>query len=216
MVCSGCSTRYAQGLEACPHCGSLERLEEGSPSGSRLPFLEVCCIAAICRAKGTLRRVMLRSPAPGVVELPSLCCTGCGGMLVPVAGWPWPGEEESMPKITVHSGASNAAAEREHQLGEPSDGVEVPADGSESPEITGDGSGQALPPADDSMGEEESSPGNSSEASSEKPPTSEQQSATELPKRARTTASRSKKARAESSTADSTDTSGPETADEES
>lgn len=53
-----------------------------------------------------------------------------------------------MPKITRHGGASSA--EREHPgTGVPMEGVEVPADGTMSPEIVGDGSGEAMPPIEE-------------------------------------------------------------------
>ena len=139
-----------------------------------------------------------------------------------------------MPKSTRAGGASNAAAERdvalppanapepvelperEHQLNGPSEGVEWPADGTESPEIEGDGSGEAPPPievsADGTLSPEvviedgEGEPlsaGSSSETSPERPPTSPETSGSDLPKRAPKTGSRSRKARAGSSTAGS-------------
>ncbi|MGW6502961.1 hypothetical protein [Nonomuraea angiospora] len=124
--------------------------------GSRLPFLDVTCPTAGCRAEGVVRRIHLPMIIPGVVEQPTYRCVPCGAVMLPVDAWPaLAGTEENMPKITAHGGPSNAAAEREHQLDAPSEGVEVPADGTESPEITGDGTGEALPPAE---GEEEPAP----------------------------------------------------------
>ncbi|GAA1749444.1 hypothetical protein GCM10009734_66670 [Nonomuraea bangladeshensis] len=35
-VCLGCSTRFAVGVEACPHCGGTEHEEEGMPKITRL------------------------------------------------------------------------------------------------------------------------------------------------------------------------------------
>ncbi|MET8864667.1 hypothetical protein ABZW11_17155 [Nonomuraea sp. NPDC004580] len=141
-----------------------------------------------------------------------------------------------MPKITRWGGASSAPVvpeqaaggvvqhaplvgedgpppaflpEREHPgTGVPMEGIEVPADGAWSPELVGDGTGEPLPLADESQGEEEPSPGSSSETSPEKPPTSPQTSETAPRKPARTTGSRSKRARGASSTAGSTDGSG--------
>ncbi|MFB4273037.1 hypothetical protein [Nonomuraea sp. GTA35] len=231
LVCSGCSTRYAQDLETCPHCGGRERVEEGSTQGSRLPFLDVTCPTPGCRAEGTVRRVHLRAAALGVVEMPHLLLCACCGAAMPAIR-SWIDEGTDVPKITRHGGPTNAAAdreeenagrppandpateppEREHQLGGPSEGIEMPADGTESPEITGDESGETLPPAEQEG--DESSPWNSSSTSSETPPASEPTSGPAPRKRARTTASRSKAAPTESSTADSTDGSGPETPDE--
>ena len=203
LVCSGCSTRYASGLVCCPHCGSADRVEEGG-GGSRLPYLDMVCLTEDCRAREVVRRVHQRSAAPGVLELPVLACAVCGAVMWAVGGWPVPARiRENMPKITRHGGASNAA-EREHQLDKPTEGVEVPADGTLSPEITGDGTGEALPLI---SGGDEPSPGNSSATSAEKPPTSPETSTADPPKPARTTASRSSKGRTGSSTARSTATS---------
>lgn len=250
MVCSGCSTRYASGLERCPHCGSGERVEEGAAATpTRLPSLDVACTNPECSVAGVRRRVMLRCPVPGVVEMPSsLRCAPCGYEL-------WTSdqrglmEEETMPKVTRHGGPTNAAADREQETadrlpatggtvqavpvvgeddqapavlperehpgtGVPMEGVEVPADGTESPELVGDGSGEALPLVDDSPGEEESSAGNSSSTSAEKPPSSPEKKKTARPRRARTTASPSKADPTASSTADGTDGSGPATPDD--
>jgi hypothetical protein len=238
LVCSDCSTRYAPGTEVCPHCGGRERVEEGSSLGSRLPFLDVTCPLLGCRAEGNVRRVYLRAAAPGVVEMPHrLLCTCCGAAMKALASWI--DKETDVPKVTVHGGPTNAAAEREQEadarppatggvvehlpvVGEgdhvlperehpgtsvPMEGIEVPGDGTESPEITGDGTGEALPPAEQEGGEEPS-PGSNSSTSPEKPQTSGGQSKTGRPKRARTTASPSKPDPGASSTAGSTDTSG--------
>lgn len=180
LVCASCSTRYADGLEACPHCRSTERVKEGG-GGSRLPYLDVVCPTVGCRADVTVRRVYLRTAAPGVVEMPPCGCAVCGAPMAVVSTWRTPPlmkEERDMPKVTVHGGASN----RHEDVPEP----------------------PAEPVAQD---EEEPSPGSSSETSPEKPPTSPETSESVPPKPARTTASRSKRARAGSSTAGSTDTS---------
>jgi hypothetical protein len=188
LVCSGCSTRYAPGLERCPHCGSGERVEEGGPVGSRVPFLDVACPTSGCRAAGVVRRVQLRVAALGVVEMPHLLlCTCCGTAMPAVRSWL--DKEETMPKISRHGGPTNAAADAEEAAG-------------------------AQVPADDRTGEEESSPGNSSSTSAEKPQTNDEPSSPAPQKRARTTASRSKRGRAASSTAAGTASSGPETRDE--
>lgn len=147
LVCSSCSTRYAPGLERCPHCGGLERVEEGAGSGSRLPFLDVACPTQGCRAEGVLRRVHLRLVALGVVEMPHLLlCAVCGAAMPALRSWI--DEEETMPKNTVHGGPTNAAAEREQEGRDVGEAVEWPAHGTPSPEISGDGAGEALPPAD--------------------------------------------------------------------
>lgn len=92
-----------------------------------------------------------------------------------------------MPKITRHGGPTNAADEQP---------VSAPA----KPEA----------PAEVAEQEEGSpSPGNSFETSSPRPETSSAPSVPPLPRRARTTANPSKKARTGSSTAGSTATSGP-------
>lgn len=95
-------------------------------------------------------------------------------------------KEETMPKITVHGGPSNAADEQP---------VSAPAAESEvTPEQV--------------AGEEESSPGSSSETSSPKAESSPETSAPGPQKPARTTGSRSRKGRAGSSTAGSAGGSG--------
>lgn len=183
-VCSGCSTRYAPGLERCPHCSSPERTEEGG-GRSRLPWIEVACPTAACPAAGVARRVYLRQVLPGIVELPSLGCLRCGGAMPAVAWRPPPKEETDMPKITAHGGPTNAA-----EAAVASDAV-----GSDAT-VTVD------------TGGEQPSAGNSSSTSAEKPPSSDDTNEPAPQKPARTTASRSKRARTASSTASSTDTSG--------
>jgi hypothetical protein len=92
-----------------------------------------------------------------------------------------PDEESEMAKVTVHGGASNAAA-------------------------------------DEQEGGEDVSAGSSSSTSSEKEQSSPEPNEQPRPSRAHGTANRSKQARkaAGSSTAEATDTSGPETAADES
>lgn len=89
-------------------------------------------------------------------------------------------EEDDMPKITRHGGASIAGEEPE-----------------------------AAPPVSEQEGGEDVSAGKDSSTSSEKPPTTPEPSGSGTPKRARKTASRSGKARTGSSSARSTD-GGPE------
>lgn len=98
-TCAGCSTQYAVGLNACPHCGSAEREAGGAGSG-RLPlFIAVSCLP--CDRQWNLRLNQVQS---GLIEIPALFCTSCGGRVQVT----WPPVEDSMPKITVHGGASNA------------------------------------------------------------------------------------------------------------
>lgn len=117
-------------------------------------------------------------------------------------------EEDIMPKITVHGGPSDRHAAVELReapgTGVPMEAVEVPADGSWSQPITGDGSGRALPPVENEGGEDVSA-GTSTETSSEKQPTKPEPSAPAAPKPARTTGSRSRKARTGNRSASSTD-----------
>lgn len=179
-TCAGCSTRYAAGLERCPHCGSTEREQA---RGSVLPAITAECRNEGCRAYGQPRQVMLRTVAVGVVEAPgALICTACWWQMHTA---PLRVEEENMPKITVHGGPSNAAEQP----------AEAPAAEPEAPA--------------EAAGEEESSPGSSSETSSPRPETSSAPSSPALPRRARTTANPSKKARTGASTAGGTATSGP-------
>lgn len=30
QICTGCTTAYSAGAQACPHCGSTEQVEQGS------------------------------------------------------------------------------------------------------------------------------------------------------------------------------------------
>ncbi|MET8864666.1 hypothetical protein ABZW11_17150 [Nonomuraea sp. NPDC004580] len=85
LVCSDCSTRYAVGLECCPHCGSACRAEDGEYG--LVPFLDVACGAPECEAFGRVRRVYLRRPVPGVVEMPGpLVCEPCGSAMSALDG----------------------------------------------------------------------------------------------------------------------------------
>lgn len=190
-VCAGCSTRYAVGALRCPHCGSTERAD-GVSVGAVPPMVTVECTTAHdgCRFAGGPRRVRLSLLAPGVVELPTLLCAGCGSTLL--ITWPDPTakEDDTMPKITVHGGSTDAAAD-----------TEAPA---------ADDATSAAPDTD-TEGGEPSSPGNSSSTSTEKPSDTPETSKPAPRKRTRA-ASPSTKGHAENSSAEPADTSGPETA----
>jgi hypothetical protein len=80
---------------------------------SAQPLAEMVCGNGGCPAHGVVRRVMLRTPAPGLVEMPgALLCTGCGFQVAMVRMWEphGSGAEDSMAKITAHGGPTNAAA----------------------------------------------------------------------------------------------------------
>lgn len=102
-TCADCTTQYALDLAACPHCGGSNYAEEGVVT-KRLPLFVSLSCAGCGRGPWTVR---LTNVSSGLVELPTLACASCGSR-VPVT---WPPEEEPMPKITVHSGASNAREE---------------------------------------------------------------------------------------------------------
>ncbi|MFD7794326.1 hypothetical protein [Streptomyces sp. NPDC059759] len=164
-TCADCTATYAVGVEQCPQCGSTERAEQPT-GGAVLPSVTVACANTGCRHEGLARRVLLRTAAQGVLELPHLVCAGCGYDMPTVTPWPpvTEPEEEQMPKITVHGGASNAA-----------DPEEQPAD------------------AESVEGSEDVSAGSSSSTSSERDSSSPETSEQPSPSPARTTASRSKK-----------------------
>ncbi len=118
-----------------------------------------------------------------------------------------------MAKISRHGGASDKTLPAEPEMRE-SPGTGVPMQAVEGDELTGDGSGEALPPVPDEEygpdavpleGGEQSSPGSSSSASTEKPQPTSEPSSKPTPKRARKTASRSAKGQTETSSAPSTD-----------
>lgn len=113
VTCAGCTTTYAVGAAKCPQCGSTERTDRAG--GTVLPSVTVACSNEVCRFEGRERRVHLRTAAPGVVEVPRLACAGCGFDMPTVTPWPpvAESEDEDMPKITVHGGASNEYAEPE-------------------------------------------------------------------------------------------------------
>lgn len=110
-VCTGCTTRFAPGLTRCPHCGATEWEEDGMQPGRVPPFVQVSCDTRDCPAAGTVRQLRLRVISPGLVEMPPLLCAACGCQV----RMPWPPssekESETMPKISRHKGATNAAAD---------------------------------------------------------------------------------------------------------
>lgn len=109
LTCADCTTPYTTELQQCPHCSSIRHVEDGVTM-RRLPtFLQVTCTTAECVMSGTVRSIRLNIPQLGLVELPNLYCSACGGQ-VPI---PWPPEEEPMPKITTHGGATNAREQAE-------------------------------------------------------------------------------------------------------
>lgn len=114
-TCAGCTTVYSVGAAKCPQCGSAERTDR--VRGSVLPSVTVACGNNVCLYEGRERRVYLRTAAPGVLELPRLVCAGCGLDIPTVTPWPLV-EEDSMAKIRVHGGVSDANAEPEPEAGE--------------------------------------------------------------------------------------------------
>ncbi|BBC35285.1 hypothetical protein SGFS_065790 [Streptomyces graminofaciens] len=120
-----------------------------------------------------------------------------------------------MAKITAHGGPSIAGAsvvggswsdEGDADVWpemRESAGTGEPMQAVEGDELEGDGSGRALPPVDEKGGEEPSA-GTSSSTSDEKPSIEPERKQSSRRKPARTTASRSKKAPMESSSADGT------------
>ena len=101
-TCADCSTQYAVDLDACPHCGSSDSVDEGGAASKRLPLYVTLSCPGCARGPWTFRLPVV---ATGLIDLPTLACASCGSR-VPVT---WPPEEEPMsPKITVHGGATNA------------------------------------------------------------------------------------------------------------
>lgn len=217
-TCAACATRYAVGLQACPHCRSTERAVDAS---AVVPTMaDTACTNTVCGSAGLPRRVVLPRPTPGVVELPTLLCAACGHVL-PLA-WPGPVESDGdamSPKITRHGGASNkhdpenAAAtateptpEAAADQPEPLDVTEHMAGPARPVEVRGEHGPELV----EMEGGEESSPGSNSSTSTEKPsPTPEPSKPT--PRKRTRAANRSTKARTENSSASSPDIGGPET-----
>lgn len=84
--CTDCSTRYAVGLAACPHCGATGFTENGVP----LPPKAWTCQNTDCGAQYALQLFN---------------CPRCAGTRFEL--------EDTVPKITKTSGASNGQAEPE-------------------------------------------------------------------------------------------------------
>lgn len=195
-VCASCTTRYAAGLEACPHCQSTDVQEEARPL---LPAVWVVCGTAGCRSEGRVRQVLLRQIALGVLALPTLLCADCRLVM----------RETDMPKITRHGGATNARAEQPPAPAPQAAKRDAPAEPiSEAASLPSDAVVVVDPAPEpvtaDSTGEEEPSPGSSSETSSASTQTPSETSSPAPQKRARTTGSRSTKGRTASSSARST------------
>lgn len=169
-MCEECGTRCAVGAPRCPHCSSKRLVPEETLAGL-VPSLTVCCPNQECPAEGAPKRVGLAQVVPGVLVLPRLLCARCGYELLNVT-------EDIVPKITVHGGPSNDAAEPDS----------VPAENTS-----------------EEGGEPSSPDGGTSSTSSEKQPSTPETTESSSPPRARTTASRSKKARTGNSSAPSTD-----------
>lgn len=187
-ICGDCRTRYSVGAEACPQCGTNEPREEHEQRLT-IPAVTVACDNQQCSAVGVQRRVMLQTVAPGVVARPPLHCAACGYAVREVASeqpdtdphqQEQPKEEDDVPKVTVHTGASHEAAE-----------------------LAGE-EGPWSPTDETTEGSEQSSPGASSSTSSETPDNSPETSENEDQSPAPTTGSRSPKARTAASTARST------------
>jgi hypothetical protein len=126
-VCQQCTAQYAPDLENCPQCGAVEaHPQEQVQAGPLLPVVVVACRTPACGARGVPRRVVLRQATPGVLERPSLVCARCLGELEQVTN-EQEQEEESMAKVTVHTGPSNA-----------DDPQQQPGDGGQYPERAGE------------------------------------------------------------------------------
>lgn len=78
-----------------------------------LPMIRVTCAGDGCRYEGQKRDVPLQPAGIGLVAVPDLRCAGCGTVPETVSVWPSTPEQENddMPKITVHGGATIAADE---------------------------------------------------------------------------------------------------------
>ncbi len=154
-TCADCTTQYALDLAACPHCGSSSYVEPEGAVTRRLPLFVALFCPGCGRGPWTVR---LTSANPGLIDLPTLACTSCGSR-VPVT---WPPEEEPMsPKITVHSGASNAREEdvspasdasspqdvAEDVLGHPTS-VDAPDTEPDEPDTEPEDDGNAVPDYD--------------------------------------------------------------------
>lgn len=150
--CAGCTTLYAPDLDACPHCGSTDYTEDGSAViARRVPAFVTLTCSGCDRGPWQFRLPVV---ATGLIELPRLHCASCGDQVQ----IPWPPKEDAMPKIT-HSGPTNSRATESSpdvdagqslldgaeplQEGRPTPAEAEPV--AEGDEVTGDGSGEALP-----------------------------------------------------------------------
>ena len=114
LTCADCTTPYSPELQQCPHCSSPRHTEDGV-TVRRLPtFIQVSCSTTDCPVNGVVRALRLNSPQLGLVELPSLHCSACGGQV----SIPWPPKDEPMPKISRRGDVSVATNAR--KLAEPS------------------------------------------------------------------------------------------------
>lgn len=109
QVCGQCGTRYALGVDRCPHCSSTDLAPDNV---GRVPLVvHVHCPNETCEAHGRQRRLVLQRVVTGVVALPALLCEISGDQVIVR----WPGalqEDSSMPKITVHGGPTGAGEPR--------------------------------------------------------------------------------------------------------
>lgn len=123
QTCVGCSTQYAPGLDACPHCGSTEYEQDGAVASTRrLPLLVSVSCSACGRAPWQLRLSVVLT---GLIQIPTLHCASCGSQVQ----IPWPPKEDAMPKITAHGGATNA---RETDPSPAVDASQLPLAGAEA------------------------------------------------------------------------------------
>lgn len=101
QTCVGCSTRYAEDLAACPHCGGTEYERDGAVvSTRRLPLL----VSVSCACGRGPWQFRLPQVLTGLVQVPALFCASCGRQVQV----PWPPVEDDMtPKITRSGGPSN-------------------------------------------------------------------------------------------------------------
>lgn len=104
LTCADCTTPYSTDLQRCPHCFGERYLEDTMAVRRLPPYLRVSCDMQGCPRKGKQEMLRLNSPQFGLVEIPRLYCSACGGQVY----IPWPPKEEHMPKISRHKGATNA------------------------------------------------------------------------------------------------------------
>jgi hypothetical protein len=121
QVCTECTAAYSVDAPKCPQCGASNPSSDSAARSGRA--VTVHCPGQECPAYGVRSVVTHRLAAPGVVERPALHCTECDRALATVTGEE---EDTDMAKITVHGGASNAAAD------EPEEGEDVSAGTSSS------------------------------------------------------------------------------------